>query len=399
MGGSYRKLEIRLTMKRNESIDFMRGLVMIIMVLDHVRDFFHVTSLSQSPTNLQITTPLLFFTRWATYLCAPTFVFLSGTSAYLSIKAKKDVIGAQSFLISRGLWLILLEFTLVNFGMCFDVRFNVLIFEVIAAIGFGFIVLGLLCKLPQRVIGIIGLTILIFHGLVPSAAGIELPFYKKILASLFSPGVFSLGNGRVFFMGYPPVPWLGIMLTGFGAGGFFQLTEEKQKPVFLKAGLIAIALFVFLRAFNIYGNPSPWAVQKSPLLTFLSFINVTKYPPSLLFCLLFLGSMFLILSLVQGICNKWTAMVSVYGKVPLFYFLVHWYIIHPLLFIVLFLQGFKNSDLVFGFNFGRPKTGSGVELWAVYLIWISVVILMYPLCKWYGRYKANHREKKWLRYI
>jgi uncharacterized membrane protein len=385
-------------MKRNESIDVMRGLVMIIMVLDHVRDFFHVDSLSQSPTNLLTTTPVLFFTRWATHLCAPTFVFLSGVSAYLFMKANGTT-EAKRFLLSRGLWLIILEFTLINFGMWLDVGFHVLIFEVIAATGFSFIILGLLCKLPYRTIGIIGLVILFLHDLAPFAPGADSLLYKQVLMPFFSAQVFPLGNGRIFFVGYPPVPWLGIMLVGFGAGGWFQLPKEKQKRLFLKVGVAAIAVFILLRIINIYGDPSPWAVQKSPLYTLLSFINVTKYPPSLLFCLLFLGIMFLILSLVQGIKNKWSGVVSVYGKTPLFYFLVHWYIIHPFVLIMVRLQGYKTSDMVFGSNFGRPKTGSGLQLWAVYLIWMSLVILMYPLCKWYGKYKANHREKKWLRYI
>lgn len=398
MGRRYRKLDIILTMKRNESIDFMRGLVMMIMVLDHVREFFHITSLSQFPTDLKTTTPLLFFTRWATHLCAPTFVFIAGASAYLSMKANGGV-GAREFLLSRGLWLILLDFTLINFGMWFDIGFHVLIFEVISAIGFSFIILGLLCKLPHRVIGIIGFTILVLYNLAVFAPGAETSLYKEMLMPFFAPEVFQLSNGRIFFMGYPPVPWLGIVLVGFGAGSFFQLSKEKQKSLFLKIGLTAIAWFIVLRIINIYGDPSTWAIQKSLLYTLLSFVNVTKYPPSLLFCLLFLGIMFLILSLVQGIKNKWTDIVSVYGKVPLFYFLVHWYIIHPFVLVMVLLQGYKASDMVFGSNFGRPKTGSGLQLWAVYLIWMSLVILMYPLCKWYETYKANHREKKWLRYI
>ncbi|MDR6942908.1 DUF1624 domain-containing protein [Mucilaginibacter pocheonensis] len=385
-------------MKRNESIDFMRGLVMIIMVLDHVRDFFYVTSLSQSPTDLRTTTFILFFTRWTTHLCAPTFVFLSGVSVYLSIKANRGE-GARAFLLSRGLWLILLDFTLINFGMWFDIGFHFLIFEVIAAIGVSFIILSLLYKLPHRLTGVIGVIILALHNLIVFAPGAGTPLYQKILMPFFSPQVFSLGNGRIFFMGYPPVPWLGIMLVGFGASSFFQLPKERQKLLFLKIGLTAIALFIVLRAINIYGDPSPWTVQKGLLYTLLSFANVTKYPPSLLFCLLFLGIMFLILSWVQLIKNKWTDIVRVYGRVPLFYFLVHWYIIHPFVLIMVLLEGYKTSDMVFGSNFGRPKSGSGLQLWAVYLVWMSMVVLMYPICKWYGKYKTKHREKKWLRYI
>ena len=189
------------------------------------------------------------------------------------------------------------------------------------------------------------------------------------------------------------------MLLGYGVGHFFASPENVQRRTFLKAGIMALGLFSLLRVANVYGDPATWSAQKNLLYTILSFLNVTKYPPSLQFCLLFLGIMFLILSLVQGLKNNWTAIVCVYGKTPLFYFLVHWYVIHPLVFVMVFSQGFKRSDLVFGANFGRPKTGSGLELWAIYLIWVLVVLLMYPLCQWYGQYKARHKQQPWLRYI
>ena len=387
-------------MKRIYSIDFMRGLVMIIMALDHVRDLLHTTSITQLPTNLTTTTPALFFTRWITYLCAPVFVFLSGASAFLSMKSKNNIPATRRFLLTRGLWLIVLEFTLVNFGVWFDIQFGVFLFEVIAAIGFGFIVLTLLLSASTKTIGIIGLAIICLHNLAPLVPFAEASMFKKVLMPFFAPGVYPLGSGRLFFMSYPPVPWLGIMLVGFAAGRIFEFDRQKQQALFLKAGLAAIGLFVLLRFINLYGDAVPWSHQKNGLFTFLSFINVTKYPPSLHFCLLFLGIMFLILAIVQGIKNKFTETVSVYGKVPLFYFLVHWYIIHPLVFIMIFLQGFKSTDMVFGFNFGRPKSGSGLDLWAIYLIWIAIVAVMYPLCKWYGRYKERHKgNNTWLRYL
>lgn len=386
-------------MKRNESIDFMRGLVMIIMALDHVRDLLHVNSLTQSPTDLNTTTAALFFTRWITYLCAPTFVFLSGTAAFLSMQNKEDLSASRFFLFTRGLWLVVLEFTVVNFGIWFDVKFSFLIFEVIAAIGFGFMILGLLLGLPARFLGLAGIIILIFHNLILIAPVADASLPAKLLSALWTPGVFPYSESKLFFVGYPPVPWLGIMLVGFGAGHYFTLGEYKQRVIFFRSGLVALSLFIILRAVNIYGDPVKWAAQKTPLFTALSFLNVTKYPPSLQFCLLFLGIMLLLISLVQGFSNKWTVFVCVYGKVPMFYFLVHWYIIHPLVFLMVFLQGFKRSDMVFGTNFGRPQTGSGIELWAVYIIWASVVLLMYPLCKWYGRYKVQHKDKNWLRYI
>lgn len=385
-------------MKRNNSIDLMRGLVMILMPLDHVRDFFHITSLTQSPTDLTTTTPALFFTRWITHLCAPTFVFLAGTSAFLSMSVKNDRAATRRFLQKRGIWLVVVEFSVVNFGIWFDPHFDVLIFEVIAAIGVGFLCLSVLLRLPPRMIGLIGGLIIVFYALI---AFIPVPQNGplKLLLSLFSPLAFPYGSGRLFFVAYPPIPWVGIMLIGYGVGHFFESPEKVQRRIFLKAGLIALSLFSLLRVANVYGDPATWSAQKNLLYTILSFVNVTKYPPSLQFCLLFLGVMFLILSRVQGLKNNWTGIVCVYGKTPLFYFLVHWYLIHPLVFGMVFLQGFKPSDLVFGSNFGRPRIGSGLELWAIYLIWTLIVLVMYPLCHWYRAYKERHKTQTWLRYI
>ncbi|MRS62884.1 DUF1624 domain-containing protein [Larkinella terrae] len=385
-------------MKRNNSIDVMRGLVMIIMALDHVRDLLHTSSLSQSPTDLTTTTPALFFTRWVTYLCAPTFVFLSGTSAFLSMKAKNDRAGTRRFLLSRGIWLILLEFSVVNFGLWFDLNFNVLIFEVIAAIGVGFLIISMLLPLPSRTIGLMGGFIVALHGLV-TLIPVPENVLLKVLLSLFSPTVFPYATGKLFLVAYPPIPWLGILLIGYGAGYLFASPEKVQRRVFLKTGLLSLGLFTFLRVANLYGDPINWSAQKNPVFTLLSFVNVTKYPPSLQFCLLFLGIMFLLLSVFQGLTNKWALILIVYGKTPLFYFLLHWYLIHPLVFVMVFLQGFKPSELEFGANFGRPKTGSGLELWSIYLIWILIVLVMYPICKRYGAYKERRKEQVWLRYI
>ena len=158
-------------------------------------------------------------------------------------------------------------------------------------------------------------------------------------------------------------------------------------------------LFIIIRFLNIYGDSFHWTTQKNNLYTFLSFVNVTKYPPSLLFCLLTLGVMFLIFSFIEGMKNKFTDIAIVYGKVPLFYFVIHWFIIHPLMFAMVFIHGFKSSDLVFGFNFGRPKSGSGVNLLVIYLLWIFIVAMLYPICKWYGNYKEGHKENKWHSYL
>lgn len=386
-------------MKRIDSIDFTRGLVMIIMALDHVRDMIHVNAITESPTNLATTTPILFFTRWITYLCAPTFVFLAGTSAYLSFRKDNNLAKSRSFLLKRGLYLILLEFVIVNFGLFFDFGFHTFLFEVIATIGFGFIILSLLLKLPSKTIGIIGLLIIFLHNLTPIIPLAETSLFEKLLMPFFAPAAFPFSN-RIFIMGYPPIPWLGIMMTGFASGRFFELPEVERKKIFIKIGLIAILVFIVVRSINIYGDSVPWSSQKNGVFTFLSFMNVTKYPPSLVFCLISLGIMFLFLAFAEGAKNKLMDLISVYGKVPLFYFLIHFFLIHFAMLAIMFLQGFHWLQLDFASGtFGRPKGAeSGLPLLPIYLIWISVVIVLYKPCQWFGKYKAKHKQW-WLKYI
>jgi uncharacterized membrane protein len=372
---------------------------MIIMALDHVRDLIHVDSIAQSPTNLATTTPALFFTRWITYLCAPTFVFLAGTSAYLSFQRSNNLAKTRRFLLKRGFYLVLLEFLVVNLGLFFDLGFHMFLFEVIATIGFGFIILSLLLRLSPRTIGIIALVIIFCHNLAPMIPLAETSSFKKALMPFFAPAAFPFSN-RVFVMAYPPIPWLGIMLAGFAAGRFFELPEARRRALFIKIGCAAILLFIIVRFINVYGDVIPWSSQKTGTFTFLSFMNVTKYPPSLVFCLITLGIMFLFLAFSEGARGKIVDVVSVYGKVPLFYFLIHFFFIHFILLAILFLQGFHWSQFDFASGtFGRPKdVRSGLPLWAVYLIWIAVVALLYKPCHWFGRYKAEHKQW-WLKYI
>ena len=360
----------------------------------------HSTSMSQSPTDLLTTTTMLFMTRWVTHLCAPTFVFLSGVSAYISFKRNNNLSASRSFLLKRGIWLVILEFTLVNFALWFDIHFRLMIMEVISAIGLSFIVLSLTLKLPSRTIGITGLLIIFCHNLLQ---GIIIPsnpasiFFSSVL---FRPFLLKITPELSFYTAYPLVPWLGIMFAGFASGEFFNLPPEKRSKIFLRIGLSALLLFIIIRCINVYGDPSPWSEQKSYLFTFLSFINTTKYPPSLLFTLLFLGITFIILFLSEQASNRFTEILMVYGKVPLFYFIIHLFIIHSLMFVMLFIQGFKSNDMMFGvFNNGRPQTGGGVTLPVIYLIWISVVIILYPVCRWYGKYKSENRENQFLRYL
>ena len=387
-------------MKRENSIDIVRGIVMIIMALDHVRDLMHVNALTQSPTDLATTTPILFFTRWITHLCAPIFVFLAGTSVYLSLKRKNNFTETKQHLIKRGFWLLLLEFTLVNFGLFFDIGFHTLLFEVIAAIGFGFIIMGLLLKIPAKQLGMLGLIIIFCHNIFPLIPFAEGSLLKAIVSPFFSPTVIPFFAGKVFFIAYPPIPWLGIMLVGFAFGQFFMKEQSERKKLFVKIGFSALSLFAIIRFINIYGDPALWSVQKNAVFTFLSFMNVTKYPPSLLFCLVTLGILFLLLAFADQFHNRIKKVTTVYGRVPLFYFVVHFYVIHIITLFMLLLQGFNWSQFEFATGtFGRPKNlESGLPLWAIYLIWLCVVSILYQPCVWFGEYKTR-KSHWWLRYI
>lgn len=372
---------------------------MVIMALDHVREYFHLTSMSQDPLNLANTTGALFFTRWITHLCAPSFVFLAGVSAYLSMKRRKNISSSRKFLLTRGIWLIILEFTLINFALWFDIRFSLLIMEVIAAIGFSFIVLSLFIGLNSRITGAVGIVLIFAHDLLTGFNPGNGPF-SIFFNVLFKPGMTQIFKGTAFFTAYPVIPWLGIMLTGFACGEFFRNSQERRKKIFLQSGLFCIILFIAIRFANYYGDPSPWVKQENPFFTLLSFINVSKYPPSLLFTLLFIGLTFIMLYLAELSDNFFANFLTVYGKVPFFYFIVHLYLIHALMFVMLFLQGFGPGDFVFGaFSNGRPKEGGGIGLTGTYLVWIGVVAVMYPLSLWYGRMKEKHRSVAILRYI
>ncbi|GGK78422.1 DUF1624 domain-containing protein [Rufibacter glacialis] len=385
---------------RVSSIDVVRGLAIVIMALDHVRDLWHTTSLAQDPLSFDTTTLALFLTRWVTHFCAPTFVFLAGTSAYLSLHRDGNYGRAQRFLLSRGVWLMVLEVTIISFGIWFDIFFRTTMFQVIFAIGFGFVVLAALLRLPAKVIGGIGLAIILLHNLLPQVGPAEGMAGKFAYSLLFRQGFFPATEHFSFLVAYPVIPWLGILLLGFGFGPVFRKTEPERRKLLWLSAAVALGVFAVLRYVQVYGDPNPWAVQKTAVFTVLSFLNVTKYPPSLLYAALFLGLMFLALVLLERAQNGFARFLTVYGRVPLFFYLAHWYLIHTGMLLLMFWQGLTWQQLPFGtLEFGRPKVGVGVELPYVYLVWVAVVLVLYPACRWYSRYKAAHAEKKWLSYL
>jgi len=387
-------------MKRINSIDTARGLVMIIMALDHVRDFLHITSVSNDPLNLQTTTAIIFLTRWITHLCAPLFVFLSGISAYLYFKKSSSLPESRKFFFTRGIWLVVLEFTIINFALWYDIRFRLVLMEVISAIGLSFIVLSFLLRIPSKIIGITGLVIIFTHNLLQAIPGPEQPGMAFLNSILFRPGLIQLTPATALFTAYPFVPWLGILLAGFGSGELFEMEPQRRKKIFLNIGISILLLFVILRFLNFYGDPGKWEAQKTALFTVLSFLNVTKYPPSLLFSMLFIGLGFVVLFFSETRWNRATEILTVYGRVPLFYFVIHLFIIHGLMFLMLYIQGLTNADFVFGaFKNGRPEVVNGVGLGIVYIIWIAVVLALYPVCRWYGDYKSRNDKNKFLKYL
>jgi uncharacterized membrane protein len=391
--------------KRIDSIDVLRGIVMVIMALDHVRDFFHIHANTDDPLNLASTTPLLYFTRFITHFCAPVFVFLSGTSIYLQSlrKTKKEL---STFLVKRGLWLILIEVTLISLAITFNPFYNFVLLQVIWAIGISMVLMSLLVRIPFKFILALGLLIVLSHNLmdIPEAApGFKTNFWWD----LFHRGRFALyafAPNHFIAILYPFIPWLGLMMLGYCTGIFFSpaYNSQKRQRWLSLAGIGVLAFFVVVRLINVYGDPVPWTAQQNSLYTFLSFIKVNKYPPSLLYMSLTIGVALLALSFLENMQNKFTAIMRIYGRTAFFYYILHFYVVHLLATIVFFAKGHSMQDAIASaqnlpFLFIIPGEGFGLPV--VYLVWLFAVVLLYPLCKRYDSYKTSHKEKWWLSYL
>jgi uncharacterized membrane protein len=387
---------------RIESIDLLRGIVMIVMALDHVRDYFHADAFLYDPTDLSKTSVALFFTRWITHFCAPVFIFLAGTSAFL-IGLRKSKQELSVFLLKRGVWLIILELTIVNFAWFFNVQFSLITLFVIWALGIGMIVLAAFIHLPFKAILAIGALMVVGHNVFDNFK-VDGNGPAAILWSMVHQFQgFSLSESYFLFIGYPIIPWIGVMMLGYCFGTFYQTTysQTDRKKILLYLGFSLIALFVLIRLINGYGDPNPWSTQPNPVFTVLSFLNVTKYPPSLLYVLVTLGPAILFLAISENYYGSVSQKIKILGRVPMFYYLLHLYLIHLLALTAALLTGYEASDMVFNtWVTNSPNlVGYGFSLWVVYVVWISVVLILYPLCKWYDTYKATQRSKWWLSYL
>lgn len=391
-----------LNKPRIKSIDILRGVVMVIMALDHVRDYFHYGSFFIDPTNLQTTTPLLFFTRFITNFCAPVFVFLSGTSAFLygSNKSKPALF---KFLFTRGIWLIFLEIVVNTFIWTFDVTYSLQIFQVIFAIGFSMICLSFLIYLPRKVILLVGIILIAGHNALDNIVMQGQSFQSIIWYFLHQDNALVYGSNHLVILHYPLIPWIGLMALGYLFGSFYKkdFDVSLRKKWLLRLGLGSLFLFVILRGFNLYGDLMPWSVQDTTTKSILSFFKVTKYPPSLLFLCITLGPAMLFLYAFENTKNKITDFFLVFGRVPLFYYFLHMLVIHILAIIGILIFGGNWQDMIVtGKSFMSETLKTyGYSLFIVYVVWISVVLLLYPLCKKYMTYKSNNKDKWWLSYL
>lgn len=380
---------------RLESIDVVRGVIMILMALDHTRDFFGVPG--QNPTNLATASAALFLTRWVTHICAPVFFLLTGAGAYLSLR-RRSPHALSRFLLTRGLWLIFLDVVVLRcFAYQFNVDYRVTMLLVLWALGWAMIVLAALVRLPASVTTALGVLMIAGHNLFDSVRSAS-----PAWSILHSPGIVLNTGGHVVFAAYPLVPWVGVTAVGYGLGQVYRWSAERRRSLLLRLGIALSLAFVVIRGVNVYGDPSPWAPQKTALFTVLSFLNTTKYPPSLLFLLMTLGPALVFLWAVDRATPRFLRPALVFGKVPLFYYVLHFSLIHLFAVVVCRITYgsahwmFESQDLAH-YPFTAPP-GWGYSLPIVYLVWMTVVLAAFPPSRWFAEIKRRRRDA-WLGYL
>ena len=393
------------TTRRVEAIDAVRGTVMILMALDHVRDFIHRGAMFYSPTDLTQTTPLVFFTRWVTHFCAPTFMILAGMGAFLWRQGKRTTLQLSTFLLTRGMWLVVLELTAMQLACYFGVSLKYpILLLVLWALGVSMIVLAFLIWLPIRLLVVLSIAVITLHNLLDGANAAQFGPAAWAWNLLHQPGAFSLAGATVI-VGYPLVPWVAVMALGFCLGPLFLADREVRRRYLTVIGAAVTVTFVALRMLNGYGDPQPWTAQRSATYTVMSFLNTIKYPPSLDFLLMTLGPSLLALAWFDRPGLKPCNPLVVIGRVPLFYFVVHFYAAHAAA-AVLALARYGTGALTFVFqpvpSMGGPReqfpAQFGYDLWMAYLVWAIILLALYPACRWFAAIKAK-RHDWWLSYL
>lgn len=385
--------------QRLATIDILRGLIIVIMVIDHVRDYVHISGYAVDPIDFRQSNPILFGTRWITHLCAPTFIFLAGVSAWLQHVKGKDTPKLSRFLLTRGLWLIVLELTVVGFGWNFSIPMLPFL-AILWAIGWTMIALAGLVYLPRRAVLLIGVAIIAGHNLLDGISAAQFGQWGFVWNFLFEVKVFSAGGHPVVALFYPVLPWVGVIAFGYGMGDVF-LSPNRNRTLLL-TGMGLLVLFVGLRASNLYGNPRPWAVQANLASSVMDFMNVAKYPPSLLYVCVTLGVVLSITPLLDRLPVKLSGFFRTIGSVPLMAYLAHLYIMHIVAIAAHLIagKGLTGQFDTIRIIFTAPQTmdGTGLPLWVVYLCWAIVVAAIYPICVYWSGLKRR-RKDWWLSYL
>jgi uncharacterized membrane protein len=381
---------------RVQSVDLLRGLVMAIMAIDHVRDFFHGASFHFSPEDLRNTYGILFFTRWITHFCAPVFVFLAGVSIYLSNARSRH-------LVTRGLWLVLLELTVFEVMWTFDLRYEIVVLQVIWVIGWSMVLLAGAIWLPRRVLAVLAVGTIVLHNTLDGVSPAQFGSYGWLWNVLHAPTMIR-GSHTSLFVLYPLMPWFAVMAAGYCLGPVFQMPEERRRRLLVRLGWVLIAAFFVVRMANVYGDPQPWAAQRTIELTIISFFRASKYPPSLVYLLMTLGPALLFLGLMDRVRVSANNPLRVFGRVPMFYYVLHFYLIHALAVLFSGLRYGRWDHFVHfpGFLLGMPAPGFpadwGYSLGAMYGIWLGVLVILYFPCRWYMGVKQRSRSV-WLSYL
>jgi len=388
---------------RVPSVDVLRGLVMVIMALDHTRDFIHATAMIYRPEDLAHTTPAIFFTRWITHFCAPVFTFCAGLGAFFWLERRGGTPSTLSrFLWTRGLWLIVLEVTVVRTGFLFNLDYRLVFLLVFWELGLSMIALAVLLRLPFRALVAFSVGLIVLHNLADGVRAAAFGSFSWLWMLLHQSGAIPT-PGPMFVVGYPLVPWVGVMVAGFCFGRVYRLPSERRARVLVRFGLALTAAFVVIRLVNVYGDPAPWSRQATAVYTFLSLLNTTKYPPSLQFLLMTLGPAIAFLGWIDGARPGDRNPLVVFGRVPLFYFVLHLPLIH-LMAIGLTWMRYGTQPFLFlpPPTLGTPRDvfppGYGWSLGVAYAVWIAAVVALYPVCLWFSRVKQRRREW-WVSYL
>lgn len=386
-------------LRRIEAVDAVRGLIIALMALDHVRDFFGAQS--AQPTDLATSTVALFLTRWVTHICAPTFFLLTGVGARLAL-GRMSRRALSRFLLSRGAWLLFLELVVMRFALQFNFDYHVTIITVLWGLGWAMIVLAGLVWLPSWAIAAFGLILIAGHNALDGINADSLRVWRPLWAFLHQPGVLFRTAHSVVVVSYVLIPWVGVTALGYVLGMVYRGNDARRKRLLLRTGVGLTLGFILLRWLNVYGDPLRWMTQKSALWTLISFLNTNKYPPSLLFLLMTLGPTLMLLAAFENGVPRWLRPAVILGKVPLFFYVLHFYLIHLLATGASYLRfgevdnTFRSPDLAH-FPFTQPP-GWGAPLGVIYLLWITVLLLMFPLCYWYAGLKGR-RKDWWLSYL